>query len=269
MEENDAYILGTDQEELRRLEIQHKVWQSEAERGWKIAGFKTGDSLLDLGCGPGYCSMELANIVGKTGEVIGVDQSDAFIKYLEHLKNQKTLPIRPLLATFDELYLENKSLDGIYCRWALAWIPNPKEILTKLKGFLKPGGRMVIHEYYYWTSHRTEPERPALKKAIDAALQSFKESDSEIDVGKHLHKWFNDLNMKINHHRLMPKLATPNSKVWKWPRTFYESYFPRLTEMGILSTQDVKHAFSDLEELEKLNYTTLWCPLMIEVIAEK
>ena len=179
MEENDAYILGTDQEELRRLEIQHKVWQSEAERGWKLAGFKTGDSLLDLGCGPGYCSMELANIVGKTGEVISVDRSDAFIKYLEYLKNQKTLPIRPLLATFDELHLENKSLDGIYCRWALAWIPNPKEILEKLKMYLKPGSKVVIQEYYYWTSHRTQPEKQNLKKAISAALQSFEESESK------------------------------------------------------------------------------------------
>ena len=269
MEENDAYILGTDQEELRRLEIQHKVWQSEAERGWKIAGFKTGDSLLDLGCGPGYCSMELANIVGKTGEVIGVDQSDAFIKYLEHLKDQKTLPIRPLLATFDELYLENKSLDGIYCRWALAWIPNPKEILEKLKRYLKPGSKVVIQEYYYWTSHRTQPEKPNLKKAISAALKSFKESESEIDVGKHLHQWFDELGMKITNARLMPKLATPSSDAWKWPKTFYESYFPRLIKMGYLTNQDMDNAFSDLKDLEKLHYATLWAPLMIEVIAEK
>ena len=269
MEENDAYILGTDQEELRRLEIQHKVWQSEAERGWKIAGFKTGDSLLDLGCGPGYCSMELANIVGKTGEVIGVDQSDAFIKYLEHLKDQKTLPIRPLLATFDELYLENKSLDGIYCRWALAWIPNPKEILAKLKRYLKPGSKVVIQEYYYWTSHRTQPEKPNLKKAISAALKSFKESESEIDVGKHLHQWFDELGMKITNARLMPKLATPSSDAWKWPKTFYESYFPRLIKMGYLTNQDMDNAFSDLKDLEKLHYATLWAPLMIEVIAEK
>ncbi len=269
MEENDAYILGTDQEELRRLEIQHKVWQSEAERGWKLAGFKTGDSLLDLGCGPGYCSMELANIVGKTGEVIGVDQSGAFIKYLEHLKDQKTLPIRPLLATFDELYLENKSLDGIYCRWALAWIPNPKEILAKLKRYLKPGSKVVIQEYYYWTSHRTQPEKPNLKKAISAALKSFEESESEIDVGKHLHQWFDELGMKITNARLMPKLATPSSDAWKWPKTFYESYFPRLIKMGYLTNQDIDNAFSDLGNLEQLHYATLWAPLMIEVIAEK
>ena len=52
---------------------------------------------------------------------------------------------------------------------------------------------MVIHEYYFWTSHRTQPEKPALKKAIGAALQSFKDSDSEIDVGKYLHEWFDEL----------------------------------------------------------------------------
>ena len=57
MQENDAYILGTDQEELDRLKIQHQVWRSEAERGWKLANFKSGKILLDLGCGPGYCSI--------------------------------------------------------------------------------------------------------------------------------------------------------------------------------------------------------------------
>ena len=269
MQENDAYILGTDQEELDRLKIQHQVWRSETERGWKLANFKSGNILLDLGCGPGYCSIELANIVGKNGKVIGVDRSASFINYLEKIKENKKLPIDPKLSTFDELNLGSNSLDGIYCRWALAWIPNPKEILNKLKTYLKPSGKMVIHEYYFWTSHRTQPEKPNLKKAIGAALQSFKESDSEIDVGKHLHQWLDELGMEITSARLMPKLITPNSKAWKWPRTFYESYFPRLIRMGYITQQDVSNAFQDLEDLEQLNYATLWAPLMIEVIAEK
>ena len=114
----------------------------------------------------------------------------------------------------------------------------PKEILNKLKYFLKPGGKMVIHEYYFWTSHRTQPEKPALK-AIAAALQSFKDSDSEIDVGKYLHEWFDGLGMEIFNYRLMPKLATPNTEIWEWPKTFYQSYFPRLVEMGLLTNKDV------------------------------
>ena len=75
MEDSNAYILGTDKEELNRLELQHSIWSSESHAGWKTAGFKTGDSLLDLGCGPGSCSVELAKIVGPEGRVIGIDLS--------------------------------------------------------------------------------------------------------------------------------------------------------------------------------------------------
>ena len=49
MSEENAYILGTDEEELIRLELQHKVWLSEAKHGWDLAEFKTGQTILDLG----------------------------------------------------------------------------------------------------------------------------------------------------------------------------------------------------------------------------
>ena len=75
--------------------------------------------------------------------------------------------------------------------------------------------------------------------------------------------------MGIVNHRLMPKLATPHTEVWEWPKTFYKSYFPRLVEMGLLTNEDVKLAFEDLKNLETLEYATLWCPLMVEVIATK
>ncbi|NND52580.1 MAG: SAM-dependent methyltransferase, partial [Flavobacteriaceae bacterium] len=44
MKEQDAYILGTDTEELHRLGIQHQVWASEAQLGWKLAHFNAGQT---------------------------------------------------------------------------------------------------------------------------------------------------------------------------------------------------------------------------------
>ena len=60
--ESKAYILGTDSEELFRLGVQHQVWAEEAQKGWRLANFSAGQTLLDLGCGPGYCTKELAFI---------------------------------------------------------------------------------------------------------------------------------------------------------------------------------------------------------------
>ena len=180
MANKKEYILGTNEQELNRLQLQHKVWKSEAKRGWDFADFKSGDTILDLGCGPGYCTEELAYIVGEKGKVIGIDRSDAFIEHLQRIKKSTRLSIEPYLTEFDTILLESNSLDGAYCRWALAWISNPKEILSKIKDALKPKGKIVTHEYFNFSTHQTNPERPALKKAIGTALKSFQESTSRL-----------------------------------------------------------------------------------------
>lgn len=268
-EEQQAYILGTDREELLRLGIQHQVWAEEAVKGWELAGFSAGQTLLDLGSGPGYCSLELAYIAGQNGKVIAVDKSESFIDHLDKLSELQQLNIDARAIDFDQLELEANSLDGMYCRWALAWLPDPKDILEKVFKALKPAGRMVIHEYYDWSTHQIQPPMAGLNAAIAAALRSFKESEGEIDIGRQLPGMLNAMGMKVNSIRLMPKLAQPNTLTWQWPKTFYHSYFPRLVRAGYLSDQQREEALTDMEALERTPGATLCCPLMVEVIAEK
>ena len=268
MSKND-YILGADDIELGRLKIQHDVWLTEAIRGWNIADFGAGQKILDLGSGPGYCSLELAKLVGDNGKIIAVDKSKLFINYLSKLKEINNLSIKPILSDFGALELDSNTLDGVYCRWALAWIPNPQEILKHISKAIAPGGRVVIQEYYDWSTHQTIPSMPSLKKAIKASLDSFERSDSDINVGSLLPQYLSELGMKILNVRLMSKVAVPESNTWEWPTTFYNSYFPRLVKMGYIGNDDLTAAMEDLKKLKKLPYSTICCPLMVEVIAEK
>jgi len=269
MQEENAYILGTDAQELHRLGIQHQVWSEEAQHGWQLAQFGAGHTLLDLGSGPGFCTKEMAYLAGQEGKVIGVDLSPSYIEHLKQVAALYQLNIEPVLAEFNEMTLEDNSLDGMYCRWALAWLSNPKEILQKVYKALKPGGKMVIHEYYDWSTHQTEPPLPGLKRAITAALKSFKDSDAEIDIGRELPRLLTDMGMKVTSLRLMSKLATPDNVIWQWPKTFYHSYFPRLVDAGYLSNEDLTEAADNLKELERTAGATICCPIMVEVIAEK
>ena len=58
-------IRGTDKDALSLLKLQHNVWLSEEKYGWDFADFTKVQRIIDLGCGPGYCTEELARIVGK------------------------------------------------------------------------------------------------------------------------------------------------------------------------------------------------------------
>ena len=267
--ESNAYILGTDFEELHRLGIQHQVWATEAHTGWESAGFKGGDRILDLGSGPGFCSREIAYLVGQTGSVFAIDKSAIYIDHLRHTAEMECLNIESILSDFDDLDLLSASLDGMYCRWALAWVNNPEEILAQVLSALKPGGRMVIHEYFDWSTHQTEPNLPGLTKAIQMAYKSFLEQPGDINIGRRLPKILSNLGMHNIKIRPMNKLVSPTSASWQWPVSFYRVYFPKLVHMSLLTRMELEQALSDLEELETNPLATIFCPSMVEVIAQK
>jgi len=128
---------------------------------------------------------------------------------------------------------------------------------------------MVLHEYYDWSLLQSEPQKDALANAIAMALKSFKDSDNEIDIGRQLPLLLPEIGMKIIGFRPMAKIATPKNGIWPWPKTFFQSYFPRLIPQGYLSESEVRAALNELGELEKEEGATICTCLMVEIIAEK
>ena len=66
------YVLGTHNEELARLGLQHRVWRPVVLDCWQRAGITVGKRILDVGAGPGYATVDLAEIVGATGEIVAL-----------------------------------------------------------------------------------------------------------------------------------------------------------------------------------------------------
>lgn len=269
MSEQNAYILGTDPEELFRLGIQHQVWAEEAHIGWRNAGFTHGQTLLDLGCGPGFCTKELGFISGKEGKVIAVDRSENYIHVVDKIATQYGLNVETIISDFDDLNLPPDSIDGVYTRWVLGWTLRTDDVLQKIYNALKPGGRVVLQEYSNWMTHLTEPSLGHLNKAIKAAFDSFNGSGSDINIGRQLPGKLRQLGMNVINLRLIHKIAMPGDLTWQWPTSFYRVYFPRLVAMGYLTENEVQLALQDLEMLEANPTAFIACPTTIEVIAEK
>ncbi|MGA0232224.1 MAG: methyltransferase domain-containing protein [Chitinophagia bacterium] len=269
MKEKNAYILGTELSELHRLGYQHQVWSSEARKAWEIAEFSYGQTILDLGCGPGFCTVELGYIVGDEGKVIAVDKSKAFLDYLDKLNESYALNIETCNTDFTNLGLEDDCLDGIYSRWALAWIKNPEETVQRLAESMRSGAVFVAQEYFDWSTFQAVPHRPALEKGIKSILRSFKEQEGDIDVGRDLSKIFYEAGLEIISTRPLTKYALPGDLNWYWPKTFLNIYMPKLEQAGYMTKSEIEDALDAFEGLEYHNDTVIFCPSMIEVIAVK
>src|SRR5438067_7146478 len=85
------YVLGTHDGELARLGLQHRVWLPVVLDCWHRAGVTVGKRVLDVGAGPGYATVDLAEIVGPTGEVIALERSENFIRAIEQACGARSL----------------------------------------------------------------------------------------------------------------------------------------------------------------------------------
>jgi ubiquinone/menaquinone biosynthesis C-methylase UbiE len=82
------YVLGTRSDELERLKMQHELWVDLAEAEWDRAGIGAGQTVMDLGCGPGFALRALARRVGAEGRAVGVDVSRRFLEHAQQYASE-------------------------------------------------------------------------------------------------------------------------------------------------------------------------------------
>ena len=108
---------------------------------------KQGDTAIDLGCGPGFFTIAMANLVGSGGKVIAVDLQAAMLGRVLRKAEKKGLADRIVLhqCASDRIGLELKA-DFILAYYMVHETPSPGAFLAEVKGLLKQEGRLLIVE---------------------------------------------------------------------------------------------------------------------------
>ena len=120
------YVLGTHEEELARLGLQHRVWRPVALDCWQQAGITVGKRVLDVGAGPGYAAIDLAEIVGPAGEVVALERSRNFINAFQEMMRTRSLAnvrIHEIDLMTDDL--PACDYDFAWCRWVVSFVSDP------------------------------------------------------------------------------------------------------------------------------------------------
>ncbi|PAA55922.1 hypothetical protein BOX15_Mlig004058g1 [Macrostomum lignano] len=110
-------------------------------------GVKSGERVLDVGCGLGDTSMYLVQEYG--ANVIGIDISAPMISIALQRANQLSVPNVLFEVADIETYAlyEESSFDVIYSRDVLQYVGAKDKVLAKYYKWLKPGGRLLISDY--------------------------------------------------------------------------------------------------------------------------
>lgn len=105
----------------------------------KSAGIKLSDSVLDLACGTGAVSTQIAPLLGPSGMLVGIDFSRGALKIA-----QSSVPGAHFFEMDAENIAINMKFDRILCQYALMLFPHPARVLRRLYGLLKNGGKVAV-----------------------------------------------------------------------------------------------------------------------------
>jgi SAM-dependent methyltransferase len=265
--EESAYILGTDAVELERLRFQHHAWRKEAYALWELAGIGRGHVVADLGCGPGFATLDLAAIVGPEGRVIGRDASGRFLGHLVAEAERLGLAqVETSLGPIEELDLAPGRLDAAYARWLLCWLPDPGAALERVRRALAPGGVLALQDYIDWGAMKLVPPSPVFARAVAACLRSWELGGGTIDVGEHVPALAAERGFRVELLRPLARLGRVGSLEWGWLGQFFESYLPKLVPRGLLAAEELDAFRLDWSARTEAGASWCYTPTMVDVL---
>lgn len=143
-----------------------------------------GMSLLDVGCGPGTITADLAERVAP-GTVVGIEPVD------EPLAAARSLDTAAVFETGDvyALAYDDDSFDVVHAHQVLQHLTDPVAALREMRRVCRPGGIVACRDADYET-FTWWPTEPRLDRWLDIYRRLARHNGAEPDAGRHLTTWF-------------------------------------------------------------------------------
>jgi SAM-dependent methyltransferase len=152
--ERTDYSLGVDDAERARLLAQCAMHRTEAELLLDRVGLRPGDRALDLGCGPLGVLDLLAERVGPTGRVVGIDREKRYLEIARQELDARGLDgVELVAADATATDLAPASFDLVHERLVLNNVPQPDAVVAEMVRLTRPGGRVALQDvdWLTWT----------------------------------------------------------------------------------------------------------------------
>lgn len=123
------------------------VTKNIKSRSYQLLHLENGQKILDLGCGNGYDTIEIAKIAGHKSLVVGLDHDANMLKTAKDIRAQTNLTnIEYVLSEASCIPFENNTFDAIRIERVFQHLEDSFTVMHEVERVLKPNGRLVIIE---------------------------------------------------------------------------------------------------------------------------
>lgn len=231
----DTYSHGHHESVLRS----HSNRTVENSAAYLVPHLRAGLDLLDVGCGPGTITVDLAGRVAP-GRVIGVDVAADAIAAAQKLGADIEFRIDDAYG----LAADDASFDIVHAHQVLQHLTDPVAALREWKRVLRPGGIVAARDSIY-SSKNWFPKDPMLDRWLELYHQLTDRNNAEDDAGVFLPHWAAEAGFEnVTFSGSMWAYADPESRAWwggLWAdRARYSSFATQTVEYGLTTPEELE-----------------------------
>lgn len=166
-QDKQEYVLSIFKAIAKKYDTMNTVLSFNQDKYWRKfaveqTGLKQGGKALDVCCGTGLITREIAKKVGPTGKVIGLDFCEEMLEVAnrERLKSPYGDSIEYFKGNAMDLPFPDNMFDSVTIGFGLRNVPDMKKTIREMLRVVKPGGRVVSLEF-------TKPTVPVFKQVYN------------------------------------------------------------------------------------------------------
>ena len=183
------YVFGHSEVELRRLAFQASLIEPVTRRLLVGAGVTSGMRVLDVGTGRGDVALMVAELVGQSGSVIGVDRGASAVAVARERAAQASLANVSFVEGDPTELTFMTPFDAVVGRYVLQFQPEPSAFLRLLVSLVRPGGTVAFHEID-WTGYRSYPPVALWDRCCDLVVHAVEAGGADTHSGSKLPSTF-------------------------------------------------------------------------------
>jgi ubiquinone/menaquinone biosynthesis C-methylase UbiE len=264
---SDEYVLATGRDAVRRLHVLHNIYAPAGRRVLAQAGLSRGMKVADFGCGVGVTTRMLAEMVGPTGSVTGIDADPGQIQQASELcENSGLINTSFAAVSAYSTGLPRNSFSAVYCRFLLLHLSDPAACLREMHDVLMPGGILFLEDGDLKSATSVPPTALDAFADLFGRLGPIKGVDYSVS-NKLFHMvkdaGFRDIDMEIHQ----PALVRGENRILL--KASVEEAGPAFVKAGLITADRLRTTLRDMQKATDDPDVVVLAPRMSLVWARK
>jgi SAM-dependent methyltransferase len=190
LSEAPGYVLGYADVEHDRLVRQAQRMRASTDSFFRESGIGAGLRVLDLGSGIGDVAMLLAQIVGPSGAVVGVERDPRSVEVARSRAAEAGFTNVSFLASEIAAVADLEPFDAAAGRFILQFLPDPIAALRSVSRLLRPDGIVAIQEVAWAPSRAANAHLPLWSACAAIVYDAIRRNGANPEMGLALHRVF-------------------------------------------------------------------------------